>query len=72
MSMVMMLASEGKVAMASSLIRSVVYDPHGGRRAEQAAFVLDQMRDAPDGKPFYPDWSKFAPDTGGTDAEAEE
>lgn len=59
MNMVVMLAGEGKIALAAQMIQPVISDPHGGGRARQAAFMREQLERAPEGEPFVPDWSKF-------------
>jgi len=66
MTLALMLADEGKIALASTFLRLIAFDPHGGWLADRAAYLLKQMADAPEGELFHPDWSGFT-----TDSEAE-
>lgn len=48
----MMLAVEGKIQLATSMLGPVAADPHGGDQAAYAQALLDALKDAPEGTPF--------------------
>ncbi|MEL7188406.1 MAG: hypothetical protein AAGK17_02550 [Pseudomonadota bacterium] len=47
-----MFANEGKIALANYKLAPIAANPHGGRRASMAEFMMSQMKDAEEGKPF--------------------
>ena len=48
-----MLAREGQVGIAAYMLGPVAADPHGGGQAAQASALIDALRAAPEGRPFY-------------------
>lgn len=54
MEVALMQAAEGKLRIASSVLGPVAANPHGGKRAELARALIDEMAKAQDGKPFDP------------------
>jgi tetratricopeptide (TPR) repeat protein len=47
----MMVAREGKVALAIEFIKPVAFDPHGGKRAERAQATIAALKGMPEGEP---------------------
>ncbi len=59
--LVQMLAMEGKIALASELVKSLTSDPHGGGLTSAASFLAAQLDDAPEGQPLHVDWKVYVP-----------
>ena len=52
MSVGVMQAQEGKIALAAHSVRPLMADPHGGRLAAQARRFIAALEKAPEGEPF--------------------
>lgn len=68
--MVLMLAQEGKIALARQMIAPLLADAHGGATAAWAAHVAPQLDKAPEGKRFTPDLAGLAAPVEGPDPDA--
>jgi hypothetical protein len=55
MQVAMMLAQQGKIDLASYMLKPLAADPHGGSLANAAQVFLDQLERAKPGEPWYPD-----------------
>lgn len=57
----LMLAGEGKIALANSILMPVAANPHGGGRADYAQQVIYNMKNAVEGEPYYPNFIPISP-----------
>ena len=53
-----MQASEGKTVLAASTLAPLAANPHGGDQADMAKFLIDQLKQATEGEPFYPSFEE--------------
>lgn len=57
MTMVMMLAGEGKNKLAASFMQALASNPHDQNGSRRAAILMEQIAATREGVPFRPDWN---------------